>query len=154
MNDFNRTRCIIVLLLSTAVLGVAQMPETNRVDSLSSDGVRFSSLAKSLMLQARDFRREFFADRKMFETVKREGLFLLTYGSANNTRKISTNDCATVEATLNKYGGDVSNIQIRIVEQDAIIQTPVPKGENMEAVNALLGLRLHPGDVVILTLME
>lgn len=154
MNNFRRVFYTSAFFLSTIVFGIAQTEGNNSTNSLSNGDVKYSSLAKGLALQSRDFRYNFFTNRKSFEAVKVAGLFLLTYGSPDASRKISTNECATVGAALTKYGGDVSNIQIRIVEQDSIIQTPIRKNENIDAVNAILQLRLHPGDIVILTLVE
>jgi hypothetical protein len=154
MNSFIRTAYVPIILALTVAAGVAQSSEDNPPTSLNKSDIKFSSLARRLMLQKRDFRYEFFASRKAFETVKRDGLFLLTYGTPNNIKKISTNECSTVEAVLNKYGGGVSNFQVRVVQKDMIMQTPLPKDRNVEAVKALHELRLQPGDVVILTLME
>jgi hypothetical protein len=148
-------RISAVLLSLAGAVGLAQTPGTGFPNLPRDQDIKVSKLGYRLLLETNDFRCEFFATKSSFETFRQDGLVLVLYGSAITSRRVaSTKDSPTVKAVLDKCGLSRTTVQVRVVQQNRILQTPAPRKGDEDAVNAVLDMRVQPGDVLIVTMKE
>ena len=114
-------------------------------------------LFDGIFSERNDLREPFYRSREHLNLMKEKGLCLVIGGGVlEGGKEVSTNECSTVEEALTKHGspGFGARRQIRIVQQDAILQSPRPRKRDLVARKELLALKLVPGDVVIVTRKE
>jgi hypothetical protein len=115
-----------------------------------------STFAEGLILESSDLRRGFYDDLSNFDRLETNGLVLLVpNGSMEDAIEFKTNECNTVADALTKYAPDFRDRrQIRLIQKNAIFQTPKPRKGNENSRKNFLKTILNAGDVVVVTKVE
>jgi hypothetical protein len=155
MNRIKQTWLTFIVVFVAGCVNASERIESH--PQTITNGVPLAGLANNLLYEMRDFRLAFYATSVTFSEFLKRGTFqLLGDGVPEHAMEVSTNECRTVGDALSKYAptGFGERRQIRVVQKDIVVQSPLPRSEHLELRSNLLGLRLNPGDVVLVTRRE
>jgi hypothetical protein len=154
----NKKACInggALILAAITIIHITNGGEPLEPSSATPPSLRGKS--EIFLSERHDYRYILHGDPLKLKTCETNGVFLfLRYGRFEDAILVPTNECPNAEAAFQKFDmrrrPDQRQPQIRIVQRDAILQTPMWRGGSSDStVNAVLTTPLNAGDILIVT---
>jgi hypothetical protein len=136
------------MLLALMILAGSSGGQAQREASVPA---RTRSFVGAMLGESHDLRRAFYGSVTNLDALKSNGLCLVVHdGSLDRAKRVSINECPTVQTALEKCGvsGIPAQPQIRVVQRNRVLQSEF--SSDPDSKKEILSLKLSAADVIIM----